>query len=99
VQLSLAFVARLLCAHRRQVLISVQNFADFNNENNDPYWEHDFESFEVADQTFFWKIEHSNKDMTRGSEDPKRSGTNDACADHHVCGRALIPVRPEQGWC
>jgi Protein of unknown function (DUF3768) len=50
-------------------VVKVQNFAEFN-ENNDPYGEHDFGIFEVAGETFFWKIDYHNKQMTSESEDP-----------------------------
>jgi Protein of unknown function (DUF3768) len=49
-------VADLPFGVRAQVLINVQNFADFTADN-DPYGEHDFGSFEVAGETFFWKID------------------------------------------
>jgi Protein of unknown function (DUF3768) len=62
-------VADLLMGVRAQVVLKVQNFADFN-ENNDPYGEHDFGCFEVAGEKFFWKIDYYNMDMTGGSEDP-----------------------------
>jgi hypothetical protein len=47
----------------------VQNFADFNADN-DPYGEHDFGSFEVAGETFFWKIDYYDSPCEFGSEDP-----------------------------
>jgi Protein of unknown function (DUF3768) len=64
-----AGVADLPMGVRAQAVVKVQNFADFN-ENNDPYGEHDFGSFELAGETFFWKIDYYNKDMTGGSADP-----------------------------
>jgi len=64
-----AGVAELPMGVRAQVVVKVQNFADFNADN-DPYREHDFGSFELAGETFFWKIDYYNKDMTGGSEDP-----------------------------
>jgi Protein of unknown function (DUF3768) len=46
------------------------DFADFTADN-DPYGEHDFGSFEVAGETFFWKIDYyDRKSMEYGSEDP-----------------------------
>jgi hypothetical protein len=46
--------------------------AEFNEftEGNDPYGEHDFGSFEVANQKFFWKIDYYDKELQYGSEDP-----------------------------
>jgi hypothetical protein len=65
-----AGVAELPLGTRAQVVVNVQNFAEFN-ENNDPYGEHDFGSFEVAGETFFWKIDYyDRKSMEYGSEDP-----------------------------
>jgi hypothetical protein len=32
--------------------------------------EHDFGSFELAGETFFWKIDYYNNDLVAGSEDP-----------------------------
>src|SRR5262245_9813612 len=64
-----AGVAELPMGTRAQMVLKVQNFTDFD-ENNDPYGEHDFGSFEVAGETFFWKIDYYNNDMSAGSEDP-----------------------------
>jgi hypothetical protein len=64
-----AGLADLTIGVRAQVLIKVQTFAEFTADN-DPYGEHDFGSFELAGETFFWKIDYYNRDMTGGSEDP-----------------------------
>jgi Protein of unknown function (DUF3768) len=65
-----AGVADLPLGMRAQVVLKVQNFADFN-EDNDPYGEHDFGSFEVAGETFFWKIDcYDSLCCVFGSEDP-----------------------------
>ena len=37
---------------------------------NDPNGEHDFGSFEIADQKIFFKIDYYNLEMDGGSEDP-----------------------------
>ena len=64
-----AGVADLPMGTRAQVVLKVQSFADFNADN-DPYGEHDFGSFEVAGETFFWKIDYyDRKSMEYGSED------------------------------
>lgn len=47
----------------------VRAFDDFT-EDNDPYGEHDFGSFEYQGKTIFWKIDYYALDMQRGSEDP-----------------------------
>ena len=44
-------------------------FDDFT-EDNDPYGEHDFGSFELCGRKFFWKIEYYDRAMEYGSEDP-----------------------------
>jgi hypothetical protein len=64
-----AGVAELPLDIQARVLIYVQRFVDFN-QGNDPYGEHDFGTFEVAGETFYWKIDYYNRDMTAGSEDP-----------------------------
>jgi hypothetical protein len=52
-----------------QVVVKVQSLVDFNT-NNDPYGEHDFGSFEVAGEKFFWKIDYYDSLCEFGSEDP-----------------------------
>jgi uncharacterized protein DUF3768 len=42
---------------------------DFNT-NDDPYGEHDFGSFELAGEKFFWKIDYYDSLCEFGSEDP-----------------------------
>ena len=54
---------------KAKALLMVQGFSAFNEEN-DPYGEHDFGSFEVAGERFFWKIEYYDIDCRFGSEDP-----------------------------
>lgn len=62
-------VAALSLGLKARVLIQVQSFADFNSDNV-PHGEHDFGSFEVAGEKFFWKIDYYDKDVMFGSEDP-----------------------------
>jgi Protein of unknown function (DUF3768) len=64
-----AGVADVPLGTRAQVMLKVQNFADFNDDN-DPYGEHDFGNFEVAGETFFWKIDYYDSLVEFGSEDP-----------------------------
>jgi len=64
-----AGVADLPMGTRAQVVLKVQSFADFNADN-DPYGEHDFGSFEVAGESFFWKIDYYDSRCEFGSEDP-----------------------------
>jgi len=47
----------------------VATFTEFIPDN-DPHREHDFGSFEVAGQKFFWKIDYYDPAMEFGSEDP-----------------------------
>jgi hypothetical protein len=51
------------------VIRRVATFSEFN-EDNDPYGEHDFGSFEVTGHKFFFKIDAYDADMRFGSEDP-----------------------------
>jgi len=46
-----------------------RNFTDFS-QDNDPHGEHDFGSFELAGQTFFWKIDYYDERCEYGSQDP-----------------------------
>ena len=64
-----AGVADLPIDVKARVLIQVQHFANFNADN-DPHGEHDFGSFEVAGEKFFWKIDYYDRDLMFGSEDP-----------------------------
>jgi len=54
---------------KARVLIEVQKFSDFTADN-DPHGEHDFGSFEVAGEKFFWKIDYYDERCEFGSEDP-----------------------------
>lgn len=47
----------------------VATFAKFTADN-DPHGEHDFGSFELAGQKFFWKIDYYDRRLKWGSEDP-----------------------------
>jgi len=46
----------------------VQNFVDFT-EDNDPYHEHDFGSFDWKGSRIFWKIDYLDQSLKYG-EDP-----------------------------
>ncbi|WP_417519713.1 DUF3768 domain-containing protein [Minwuia sp.] len=52
-----------------EILKRVRTFDDFS-EDNDPYGEHDFGSFDHAGETIFWKIDHYGLTLDTGSEDP-----------------------------
>lgn len=62
-------VAELTDDERARVLLAVQGFADFDAEN-DPHGEHDFGSFELAGETYFFKVDYYSPDLKGGSEDP-----------------------------
>ena len=47
----------------------MQAFTAFN-EDNDPHGEHDFGSFEIIGEKFFFKIDYYDEQMEHGSEDP-----------------------------
>ena len=51
---------------------ALQKTATFDEftEDNDPYGEHDFGSFELCGRKFFWKIDLYDRTMQQGSEDP-----------------------------
>ena len=50
-------------------LHEVATFKAFT-EDNDPYGEHDFGSFELCSRKFFWKIDYYDRELKYGSEDP-----------------------------
>jgi hypothetical protein len=64
-----AGVADLPIVVKSRVFIEVQRFAGFTADN-DPFGEHDFGSFELGGNWFFWKIDYQDHDMIGGSEDP-----------------------------
>jgi Protein of unknown function (DUF3768) len=64
-----AGVAALSEGDLAQLLEKVRSFDKFTNDN-DPYGEHDFGSFELAGQTYFFKVDYYALDMDGGSEDP-----------------------------
>ena len=54
---------------KAQALLTVKAFSEFTRDN-DPYGEHDFGCFEIAGDTFYWKIDYYDLDCQNGSEDP-----------------------------
>jgi hypothetical protein len=63
-----AAVAALPEEQLARVLDRVRTFDQFT-EDNDPYGEHDFGSFELDGERFFFKCDYYNEDMSAGSED------------------------------
>src|SRR5438094_10397563 len=53
---------------KAMVIRRVATFADFT-PNNDPHGEHDFGSFEVAGQKFFFKVDYFDPTLRFGSQD------------------------------
>jgi hypothetical protein len=54
---------------KAEVLLCVQTFDRFDPDN-DPHGEHDFGSFEIAGERFFFKVDYYEPGMEGGSEDP-----------------------------
>ena len=71
---------------KAEVLLCVRNFDRFDRDN-DPHGEHDFGSFEIADQRFFFKVDYYNLEMDGGSEDP---------ADPTKTARVLTVMKAEE---
>ena len=58
---------------KEEVMEKVKTFKDFTTDN-DPHGEHDFGSFTLRENKFFWKIDYYNKDNPdMGSEDPSNT--------------------------
>ena len=71
---------------KAQVLSKVRSFADFNSDN-DPHREHDFGNFELAGETYFFKVDYYSPDMQGGSED---------AADPEMTTRVLTIMRADE---
>ncbi len=52
-----------------RILVLVATFDAFT-ENNDPYGEHDFGSFDFGEQTIFWKIDCFDRYLSHASPYP-----------------------------
>jgi hypothetical protein len=64
-----AGVAALPLDEKAHLILKVQSFSDFNADN-DPHHEHDFGSFELAGEKYFFKMDYYDPEMSAGSEDP-----------------------------
>jgi hypothetical protein len=71
---------------KARVLLAVQSFSNFTKDN-DPHGEHDFGSFKVEGETYFFKVDYYTLDMQVGSEDP---------ADPNVTTRVLTIMRADE---
>ena len=51
---------------------AIRRVATFDafTEDNDPYGEHDFGSFDLCGRRFFWKIDYFDLSLTVGSSNP-----------------------------
>ena len=47
-----------------EIFVRVRDFSSFT-EDNDPYEEHDFGSFEIVGQKVFWKIDYYDEEQKR----------------------------------
>ncbi len=71
---------------KARVLLAVQSFSNFTKDN-DPHREHDFGSFEIEGETYFFKIDYYALEMDGGSEDP---------ADPEKTTRVLTIMRADE---
>jgi hypothetical protein len=55
--------------HIEDTLRNVREFNDFT-EDNDPYGEHDFTSFQHLGDWIFWKFDYYDETLTGASDDP-----------------------------
>ncbi|HKH80318.1 MAG TPA: DUF3768 domain-containing protein [Methylovirgula sp.] len=81
-----AGVAALDLAVRSELLAAVRRIDAFSADN-DPYGEHDFGAIEIADQTFFFKIDYYDRSLTFHSPD---------AADPAVTTRVLTVMRADE---
>ena len=81
-----AGVAALSDEMRAEVVRAVRAFDDFSADN-DPHAEHDFGSFDLAGQKFFWKIDYYDQSLKFGSDNP---------ADATVTVRVLTVMLAEE---
>lgn len=67
--LTTASIAKLPMEEQMQIFKKVSNFNNFT-EDNDPYGEHDFGSFNHNAATIFWKIDYYDQALKYGSDNP-----------------------------
>ena len=79
-------VAELSLDKKARVVLAVQSFDKFT-EDNDPHREHDFGSFDIEGETYFFQIDYYALDMDGGSEDP---------ADPEKTARVLTIMRADE---
>jgi len=54
---------------RAKVFDAIQNFSEFDVEQNDPYGTHEFGAVDVEGEKVFWKIDAYDKNLQYGSPD------------------------------
>lgn len=64
-----AGIAVMSSEDKANIVSMVQNFNDFT-EDNDPYGEHDFGSFDYKDEKILWKIDYYDLNNQYHSENP-----------------------------
>jgi hypothetical protein len=79
-------VAEFPLDKKARVVLAVQSFDKFT-EDNDPHREHDFGSFDIEGEIYFFKIDYYALDMDGGSEDP---------ADPEKTARVLTIMRADE---
>jgi hypothetical protein len=62
-------ISELPLHSKARIILAAQSFDKFTADN-DPHREHDFGSFEIEGETYFFKIDYYALDMDGGSEDP-----------------------------
>ena len=67
--LTTAGVAELPVDTKARLLLAVQSFGNFTNDN-DPHGEHDFGSIELEGERYFFKLDYYDSECRYGSEDP-----------------------------
>jgi hypothetical protein len=67
--LTTAGVAELPVDTKARLLLAVQSFSNFTNDN-DPHHEHDFGEIELEGERYFFKLDYYDLDCRFGSEDP-----------------------------
>ena len=51
----------------QEIINRTKEFNNFN-EDNDPYGEHNFGSFEIDNEKFFWKIDYYDENLKYGKD-------------------------------
>jgi hypothetical protein len=75
----------------------VATFSEFTLDN-DPHGEHDFGSFELSGQKFFFKLDYYDPTMTYGSDDPANPSKTTRVLTIMLADELLIPLpRPCAG--